>query len=126
MPGQQMGVAYRVRVGERADLLASTQFFTARPELPPEPFVVRLSTTPPTVTAVEALTVVTPVALDVRVTEQEPVPPDVRQLAALSEPGPLAMAKLIVVLSGALTKPVPGFTFTCPVRVCESPIAFES
>ena len=71
--------------------------------LPPDPLVVRLRLTPPTLMVVEALTLVMPAVAEVSVTEHEPVPPVVAQLGAESVPGPLAMAKPIVVPSGALT-----------------------
>src|SRR5207253_2784550 len=70
------------------------------------------------------LITVVPVTLEVSVVVHEPVPPDVVHVALLRLPGPLAMVKLIVVPLGALTKPVPGLTFTCPVRVCVSSIKF--
>src|SRR5215813_991956 len=98
-------------------MLAFTQVFCAGPLLRPVPFVVRFRVTPPTTTLVEALMTVVPVTFDVSVVVHEPVPPEVVHVAALRLPGPLAMLKLMVVMSGALTKPVPGLTFTCPVRV---------
>ena len=36
------------------------------------------------------------------------------------------MLKLIVVPAGAFTKPLPGLTFTWPVKTCGSPTAFVS
>src|SRR5919106_1607420 len=54
---------------------AFTHVFVAGPEFAPEAFVCRESVTPPTDTFVWALTVVTPVSVEVSVTEQLPVPP---------------------------------------------------
>ena len=76
--------------------------------------------TPPTVTVVWALTVVTPVIAEDSPIVQEPVPPAVvHGFVVVNAPGPLSIVKLIVVPSGAFTKPpVPVLTFTCAVKVC--------
>jgi hypothetical protein len=90
--------------------------------LAPTPFVVRDRDTPRTPTTVEALTTVTPVAEDDRVTEQLPEVPTVVQLVAESEPGPLTMANVIGVPSGAADATVdPENTSTWPVTVWGSP-----
>ena len=77
------------------EILASTQVLTAGPELAPTPSVDRVSTMPPgfVVKLVCAETVVTPVTADVIDTEQEPVPPAVRQESTppTKEPGPESM-----------------------------------
>src|SRR6185503_17057612 len=99
-------------------MLASTQVLVAGPLLPPAPLVLRERLTPPTLTVVEALTMVMPAVGELKVTVHEPVPPAVVQLGAESVPGPEAMAKLIVVPSGALVyPPVPVLTLTWPVKV---------
>src|SRR6185503_1087343 len=99
-------------------MLASTQVLVAGPLLPPAPLVLRERLTPPTLTVVEALTMVMPAVGELKVTVHEPVPPAVVQLGAESVPGPEAMAKLIVVPSGALVyPPVPVLMFTWPVKV---------
>ena len=56
---------------------AFTHVFTAGPEFAPVPSVFRVKGTPPTVTVVCALTVVTPVTAEDRPIVQEPVPPAV-------------------------------------------------
>ena len=54
-----------------------------------------------------------PHGLEITVTEQLPVVPTVVQLEALREPGPLTIAKLIVVPAGAfVNEPEPVLTFT--------------
>ena len=68
--------------------------------------------TPAIFTVVSAWTVVEPGTAESRSTVQEPVARIVTQLAALSDPTPLRMAKLIVVPTGALTNPEPSLTFT--------------
>jgi hypothetical protein len=104
---------------------AFTHVFTAGPESPPVPFVVRVSETPPTDTVVLALTTVIPVTAEVSVIVQLPVPPAVvHGFGAPSVPGPEAIEKVICVPSGAGTKPPPGFTFTCAVNVCVAPTRF--
>src|SRR6266540_264887 len=106
-------------------MLASTHVLTAFALSPTcaSP-VARLSTNPPTVTAVEALSVVTPAVAEVSDTEHSPVVPTVLQLAGVRMPGPLTMLKLIVVPAGAFAKPEPSFTFTCPVNEWGVPISF--
>jgi hypothetical protein len=83
------------------EIFASTQVFVSGPEFPPLPSVRRFNVALPTVSVDDAFTTVTPVTAELSTTEHDPVPPDVVQLGALSEPGPLAIAKLIVVPSGA-------------------------
>jgi hypothetical protein len=100
-------------------MFASTHVLLALP-LPPGPAlpaVLRDNETPLTVTVVEALTVSVPAAVFVRLTEQEPVPPAVRQLGALRSPVPLTTANVIVVPFGAGTNPdpLPSLTSTWPV-----------
>src|SRR5437762_3016748 len=56
-----------------------SQDFVAAAEFEPTPFVLRVRTTPPTVTVTCAETVVVPVRADVSVIEQEPVPPETVQ-----------------------------------------------
>src|SRR5262249_36610517 len=85
------------------------------------PFVVRVSDTPPTDTVVDALTTVVPGVAEVSVIVQEPVfPAVVHGFGVPSVPGPDAIAKLIEVPAGALTKPAPSprSTSTWPVSVC--------
>src|SRR6266545_3966931 len=75
----------------------------------------RCSATPPTLTSVAAQTFVVPVVAELIVTVQEPVPPDVLQVAGpMKPPGPETIEKLIVVPFGAFTKPppVPALTLT--------------
>src|SRR6266542_328207 len=91
---------------------ASTQLFWAVPLFGATPFVERVSETPPTATVVFALITVVPVVAEVSVTSHDPVPPTVRQLAALSAPGPLVIARLIWVQPGRFTWQHPGFPFT--------------
>src|SRR5262249_4724955 len=83
---------------------SSAQFLLAELELPAALFVVRVSVRPPTETVVEALTTVVPAVDETRLTVQLPVAPTVVHELALSEPGPDAIAKLIVVPAGALVK----------------------
>src|SRR5919108_86623 len=90
-----------VAVPGSMEIFASTQVFVSGPEFPLLPSVRRLNVVLPTVSVDDAFTTVTPVTAELSVTEHEPVPPDVVQLGALSEPGPLAIAKLIVVRSSA-------------------------
>src|SRR6266542_2173811 len=103
-------------------IAAFTHSFVAGGEFAPTPFVSRLSTRPPTDTVVCADTVVTPVRNDFNVTWQLPVPPAVvHGFGDVNPPGPESIVKVIAVPSGAFTKPLPSFTFTCAVNVCESP-----
>ena len=98
-------------------MFASTYVLTAFGESPVSPSpVVRVRVCPATMTVVEACTVVTPGTALFSVTEHEPVVPTVVQLDGLSWPGPLRIAKLIVVPAGAFTKPSPASTFTCAVK----------
>src|SRR3954451_17524539 len=93
------------------------QSFCASTLSPARPSAVaRCKVTPETVTSVAARTTVVPEVADVISTEHEPVPPLVLHEFTLPTklPGPLWIEKLIVVPSGALTKPAPLFTFTCP------------
>jgi hypothetical protein len=101
-------------------------------ELPAEPFVVRVSETPPTDSVVVALIVVVPAVGELIVIVHEPVPPTV-----LHELGPTNVAvappafvseKLIVVPGGAFTYPLPSprFTFTCPVSTWFVPTGFSA
>jgi hypothetical protein len=82
----------------------------------------RVSGTPATVTFVVAWIVVVPIVGELITTVHDPVPPDVVQLDGPTNvadaPPAFDSVKLIVVPSGAFTNPVPGLTFTCPVRVC--------
>src|SRR2546428_396892 len=94
-------------------MVASTQVFRAGPELAPLPSVSRCRGTPLRVTSVVAVTAVVPVVEELRVTEQEPVPPEVVQLEGVRVPGPLTIWKLMTVPSGAFPKVV----LTWPVRV---------
>src|SRR5262249_53399287 len=83
--------------------------------------VVRVSTTPPTVTVVVALTVVVPDSDELMTTVHEPVAPDVVQVfgptKAAAAPPEFVRLKVISVPAGAFAKPEPAFTFTCPVSV---------
>ena len=98
---------------------AFTHRFVAGPEFGADPSVFRVSETPATDTVVCADTVVTPVSAEVSVIVQEPVPPPVvHGFGVVKLPGPESIVKLICVPSGAFTKPVPSFTFTCAVNVC--------
>src|SRR5262249_20662941 len=106
-------------------MFASTQLLAAFALSPAFPSPVeRVSGTPPTEPIVDAFSVATPAVEEVRLTEHEPVPPAVVQLAGLTEPGPVTTVKLIVVPFGAVTKPLPSFTFTCAVNVCGVPTSF--
>jgi len=69
-----------------------------------------VSETPPTLTVVEADTVVVPAVAEVIVAVQLPVPPDVVQFCDAGVPGPEMIVTVHVVPSGAFTKPVPGLT----------------
>jgi hypothetical protein len=102
-------------------IFAFTHRFVTGPEFDPVPSVFRISVTPPTATVVCALTVDTPVVVELNATLQEPVPPDVVQVVGVTVPGPLSTVKLIDVPSGAFMKPEPSFTFTCAVNVCAWP-----
>ena len=94
-------------------MFASTNVLFAFALSPARPSPVsRCNTKPPTVTSVAAFTTVIPAVDDVNVTEQLPVVPTVKQLAALRLPGPLNFVKLIVVPAGAFAEPLPSFTFT--------------
>jgi hypothetical protein len=107
------------------EIFAFTHVFVAGPEFAPTPFVSRCSDTPPTERVVCALTVVIPVTFESRLIWQEPVPPAVvHGFAVVNPPGPLSIVKLIDVPSGAGTKPLPLFTFTCAVNVCVAPTRF--
>src|SRR5262249_16273739 len=79
------------------------------------------SEVPPTVTVVVALIVVEPVVGELITTVHEPVPPDVVQLEGPTKAAPappeFVSVNVITVPSGALTKPEPELTFTCPVSV---------
>jgi hypothetical protein len=91
--------------------------FVAGVEFAPTPFVDRVSDTPMTDTVVCALTIVVPAVDETSVIEQLPVPPDVvHGFAVVNDPGPDTIVNMIDVPSGAGTKPVPGFTFTCAVN----------
>src|SRR5215470_16956153 len=81
--------------------------------------VARVNETPITETVVEARTTVVPAVPEVICTVHEPVVPEVVQLLTppTKLPGPDRIENVIVVPAGAFTKPVPGFTFTCPVSV---------
>ena len=104
------------------EIFASTNVFVAGAEFPPVPFVLRVKVRPATVGEAEADTTVTPVVFEESVIVQLPVPPDVvHGFAEVKLPGPDTMEKLIDVPSGAFTKPVPSFTFTCAVNVCVWP-----
>src|SRR6516162_2513609 len=93
--------------GVNHDFCAST----LSPGLPS--LVVRVNTSPPTVTFVVARITVVPLVFDVITPVHEPVPPVVVQLVGPTKlPGPETIEKVITVPSGAFTKPVPGFTFT--------------
>src|SRR4051812_21877889 len=94
-------------------ILALTQRFIAGPELGATPSVERVIERPPTETVAEARTAQTPVTAEVRLIEQEPVPPEVVQLPE----APLLTLKLTDVPSGAFTGPVPSFTLTCAVKM---------
>src|SRR5262249_28374219 len=84
-----------------------------------ESFVSRCRLCPSTVTVVAARTTVVPVTDEAIVAVHPPVPPDVVQVFGLTNvPGPETIEKLIVVPSGAGTRPAPLFTFTVPVRTC--------
>src|SRR5262249_19824369 len=101
-------------------MFASTQFFCASTLSPARPSPLdRVSETPFTVTVVESRTTVTPGVADVICTVHEPVAPIVVQVFTppTNEPGPDRIVTVISVPAGAFTKPVPSFTFTCPVRV---------
>jgi hypothetical protein len=78
--------------------------------------VERVNDTPPTLTVVDAFTVVVPTVDDLITTEHEPVAPTVVQLLAPTNaadaPPEFVNANEITVPTGALTNPVPGFTFT--------------
>ena len=98
-------------------MVASTNVFMAGPELRAMPSVSRCRRKPITLTSVVALTTVVPAVEEMRVTEHDPVPPEVVQLEALRVPGPLTLTNLMTVPSFALTNPEPELTFTWPVRV---------
>ena len=98
-------------------MVASTNVFMAGPELRAMPSVSRCRRKPITLTSVVALTTVVPAVEETRVTEHDPVPPEVVQLEALRVPGPLTLTNLMTVPSFALTNPEPELTFTWPVRV---------
>ena len=106
--------------------MASAHSFVAGPELPPVPFVVRVSETPPTESVVLALTTVVPAVVFVSVIVQLPVPPDVvHGFGVPSVPGPDAIEKVICVPSGAFAvPPLPLSTFTCAVKVWVAPTGF--
>jgi hypothetical protein len=105
---------------------ASDHSFVAGPELPAEPFVVRVSGTPLTVTFVVAFTTVVPGVAEVRLAVQLPVAPTVAHGLPEIEPGPDAIENEICVPAGALTKPapLPRFTSTWPVNTCAAPTGF--
>src|SRR5215469_7964607 len=108
-------------------ILAFTHVFVAGPLFPATPFVARVSETPPTDTAVCALTLVVPVIDEVSVIWHEAVPPTVvHGFGVVNEPGPESIEKLIDVPSAALTKPAPepSFTVTWAVNVCDAPTRF--
>src|SRR5262249_3932160 len=82
---------------------AATQTLLAFPELPPAPFVVRVSVRPATEVVTLALTTVVPGLAEVIVMVQLPVVPTVvHGLVLVNEPGPLTFVKLIAVPAGAL------------------------
>ncbi len=103
------------------EILASTHFFDAEPELAPVPLVLRVSVTPPTRRDVDAITEVTPVALDVRSMVQLPfafVEQEVLDTLPFDKlPGPDSIEKLTSTPE-ASAKPVPSCTLTCAVNVC--------
>ena len=106
---------------------ASAQFLLAGPELAPEPLVLRVSDRPPTEAVVDADTTVVPTDDETSVIEQLPVPPVVvHGFGVVKLPGPDTIVKLIDVPSGAGTKPVPGFTFTCAVNTWLAPTGFSA
>jgi hypothetical protein len=114
-----------VAVGGEIWMSASTQTFCAGPEFPAVPFVVRVSTTPFTVTVVDAFTVVVPATADVITTSHVPVPPDVVQFCAVGVPGPDVIVTVQVVPSGALLYVVlSGDTLTWQWSVWLVPTAF--
>src|SRR3954447_11673378 len=110
-------------------MFASTQFLFA---FPPSPAfasaVARCSESEDTVTSVAAFTTVTPAVDEVICTVQEPVASTVVHVFVppTKLPGPLTIEKLINVPAGAFTKPVPSFTFTCPVNVWFVPAALSA
>src|SRR3954453_8553183 len=116
-----------VAVAGVIEIDASTQFFVALgPSLCWLSPVVRVRLTPPTLTVVVALTMVVPTVADVSVTVHSPVVPTVTHGELLIVPGPLTLLTVTLVFAGAFTKPLPGFTFTCTVRVWMSPIGSVS
>src|SRR5262245_27696425 len=108
-------------------MFASTPALCAGAEWPAAALVVRVSDTPVTVTVVLEVTTDTPGVDEVICTVHSPLAPTVVQVfGPTNEPGPEANWNVIKVPAGAFTKPVPSFTFTCPVSVWFVPTAFDA
>src|SRR5262249_32040754 len=103
---------------------SSAHSFVAGPEFPAVPFVARVSTTPMTVTVVEAETVVVPAVEEVIVAVQLPVPPVVVQFCVVGVPGPEVIETVQTVPSGAFAQPVPSLTLMWQVRTWFVPTGF--
>lgn len=100
----------------------STYCFCALALSPGSPSpVVRVRTTPPTVTSVVAWIVFAPGALEVILTVHSPFGSTVVQLLGPTKVAePVGIEKVISVPGGAVRPPVPALTLTCPVSVCVS------
>ena len=101
--------------------LGAIQIFCASALFAPTPFVARVKETPFTLTVVVAWIVVVPAVGELITTVQEPVAPTVAQFAGPTNvavaPPAFVNENEMTVPAGAFTKPVPSFTFTCPVNV---------
>src|SRR2546425_422574 len=104
-------------------MVASTNVFTAGPELPAWPLVVRVSDTPPTLSVTEAVPVTVPPVLEVKVTVHWPLVlvPVVAQVSVmLVAAAPLAFfffndAATTEIYSLSLHDALPIFTVTVKV-----------
>ena len=104
-------------------MVASTNVFTAGPELPDWPLVVRVSETPPTLSVTEAVPVTVPPELEVKVTVHWPlalVPVEAQVSVTFVAVAPLALARVTVgftPLTGCGPLPEPSLALTVTVKV---------
>src|SRR5438876_1132612 len=102
---------------------AATNVFTAGPELPDWPLVVRVSETPPTLSVTEAVPVTVPPELEVKVTVHWPlalVPVEAQVSVTFVAVAPLALARVtagFTPLTGCGPLPEPSSALTVTVKV---------
>src|SRR5437016_10766 len=111
-------------------MVASTNVFTAGPELPDWPLVVRVSETPPTLSVTEAVPVTVPPELEVKVTVHWPLVlvPDAAQVSVMFVVvAPLALVRVTAGFTpptGCGPLPEPSSALTVTVKVWLSPMPF--